>query len=52
MTRSFGWSLASTSLIPIADLLNHHVHTATHYMMHLGMEKNQENKHKNYKIIF
>lgn len=36
MTRCFGWSLSSTSLIPFADMMNHHIDTATHYTIDIN----------------
>ena len=30
MTRCFGWSLKSTSLVPFADMLNHSNNATTH----------------------
>jgi len=38
MTRCFGWSLKSTSLVPFADMLNHSNKAATHYLVHAGIE--------------
>ena len=33
MTRCYGWSLPCTSLIPIADCLNHHYNSVGHCMI-------------------
>lgn len=38
MTRCFGWSLKSTSLVPFADMLNHSNVAATHYVIHANIE--------------
>jgi hypothetical protein len=38
MTRCFGWSLKSTSIIPVADFFNHSNEAATHYVVHKGIE--------------
>lgn len=38
MTRCFGWSLKSTSLVPFADMLNHSNNATTHYVVHSGIE--------------
>jgi hypothetical protein len=38
MTRCFGWSLKSTSLVPFADMLNHSNVAATHYVVHSCIE--------------
>lgn len=39
MTRCFGWSLKSTSLVPFADMLNHSNNATTHYVVHAALEK-------------
>jgi len=39
MSRCFGWSLKSTSMIPIADFLNHSNKACTHYLVHSKIEK-------------
>lgn len=50
MTRVFGWTLPSSSLIPFADNLNHGPLATTHYFVHKQMEMGQTPKHPNYKI--
>lgn len=39
MTRCFGWSLKSTSLVPFADMLNHSNTATTHYVVHADIER-------------
>lgn len=39
MTRCFGWSLKSTSIIPVADFFNHSNEASTHYVVHSNIEK-------------
>ena len=50
MTRCFGWSLPSTSLVPLADLLNHNYEMVTHYIINKKLEiqgeKEQLNQYK------
>ena len=41
MTRCFGWSLPSTSMVPFADMLNHGIEAATHYMVNEYYELNE-----------
>lgn len=50
MTRVFGWSLPSTSLIPFADMLNHGIYAATHYVIHKKMEVDTEKRHPQYVV--
>ncbi|CAK77093.1 unnamed protein product (macronuclear) [Paramecium tetraurelia] len=44
MSRSFGWSLKSTSMIPIADFLNHSNKACTHYFVHSKVEKLEQER--------
>ncbi|CAD8153535.1 unnamed protein product [Paramecium pentaurelia] len=44
MSRCFGWSLKSTSMIPIADFLNHSNKACTHYLVHSKIEKLEQEK--------
>ncbi|CAK77931.1 unnamed protein product (macronuclear) [Paramecium tetraurelia] len=44
MSRCFGWSLKSTSMIPIADFLNHSNKACTHYLVHSKIEKLESDK--------
>jgi hypothetical protein len=39
MTRAFGWSVPSASLIPFADMLNHGEHYLDHFLTDLEREK-------------
>ena len=41
MTRCFGWSLKSTSIVPFADMLNHSNKATTHYVIHSGIESGE-----------
>ncbi|KAM3135265.1 hypothetical protein pb186bvf_012563 [Paramecium bursaria] len=50
MSRCFGWSLKSTSMIPVADFLNHSNQACTHNMVHKIFEQNNEDFQKQYKI--
>lgn len=47
MSRCFGWSLKSTSMIPIADFLNHSNVACTHYVVHRKLEDTDQ-KHLQY----
>ena len=38
MTRCYGWSLKYTSLIPLADCLNHDGDSIDHYMVDIEIE--------------
>jgi hypothetical protein len=41
ITRAFGWSLPSISLIPLADSLNHgNIRYLNHFVTNLDREKN------------
>lgn len=42
MTRCFGWSLPSTSLVPFADMLNHSNEATTYFLVNKKFEKNPE----------
>ncbi len=46
MTRCFGWSTPSTTMIPYADMMNHGINSATHYIIDMKFEKEPENKHE------
>lgn len=39
MTRCFGWTIPSTSLIPYADMLNHSTEATTYHLIKLDYEK-------------
>lgn len=39
MTRCYGWSINFTSLIPIADCLNHHIDAVEHCVVDSELEK-------------
>ena len=47
MTRCFGWSLPSTSLVPFADMLNHSNEATTYYLVNKKFERNPELIEKN-----
>lgn len=39
MTRCFGWTLPSTSLVPMADMLNHsNINPATYHLINRLIE--------------
>jgi hypothetical protein len=38
MTRCYGWSIKHTSLIPIADCLNHHIDAVEHCLIDKNLE--------------
>ncbi|CAD8159049.1 unnamed protein product [Paramecium pentaurelia] len=44
MSRCFGWSLKSTSMIPIADFLNHSNKACTHYLVHSKIENLEQER--------
>lgn len=50
MTRAFGWSISSTTLIPFADLMNHGMDTIDHNIVHLGYELEPAKKHPKYRV--
>ena len=45
MTRCYGWSIKHTSLIPIADCLNHHFDAVEHCLIDIDLEKNPNLKY-------
>jgi hypothetical protein len=50
MTRVFGWSISSTTLIPFADLMNHGMDTIDHNIVHMGYELDSNRKNEKYKL--
>ena len=50
MTRCFGYSMPSTSLVPLMDMMNHSDReNTTHYVVNTRLERNGE-PHNNYKL--
>lgn len=47
MTRCFGWTLPSTSLVPMADMLNHsNINPSTYHLINKSIEKTGEPKNR------
>ena len=46
MTRGYGWSLPSTSMMPFADMFNHHNQCTTHYLVNKKYEADVKSKHE------
>jgi hypothetical protein len=52
MTRCYGWSIKHTSLIPIADCLNHHIDAVEHCLIDKNLEITSDKQYnqKNLKL--
>ena len=47
---SYGWTLPSVCLVPLADMFNHHCDSTTHYIVNTDFESNPEKSHPKYRI--